>query len=131
MANEKTKTRVALVADDDHAVRGIARRILEREGCRVLEAADGEAALRLAREHPGPIHLLLTDVVMPGLTGPELAERLVSIRPRIKVVYMSGSLVLEAAQAEFLKPGEDFIQKPFSPDDLVRKARESFDEVGE
>ncbi|HMH75900.1 MAG TPA: response regulator, partial [Candidatus Udaeobacter sp.] len=82
--------RTILVVDDDPWVRVLARDVLAGEGYRVLEASDGQDAIRVAAEHPGPIHLLLTDVVMPQMSGPELAKRLVRSRPETKILCMSG-----------------------------------------
>ncbi len=79
-----------LVVDDEFEVRSLARDILESNGFTVLEAASGEEALRLAEAHPHPIHLLLTDIVMPGINGGQLAERMRVFRRETKVVYMSG-----------------------------------------
>ena len=79
-----------LVLDDDANVLDVVREILEAEGYGVLKALNGEEALRVAQAHPGPIALLLTDVVMPGLSGPEAAQRLRATRPDTKVLFMSG-----------------------------------------
>ena len=81
--------RTILVVDDDPWVRILARDMLADEGYRVLEASDGQDAIRVAAQHPGPIHLLLTDVVMPGLNGCELASGLTALLPGIKVMFMS------------------------------------------
>ena len=81
--------RTILVVDDDVWVRGLARDLLAGEGHRVLEAADGQDAIRVAAEHPGPIHLLLTDVMMPGMNGCELAIGLTTLMPSLKVMFMS------------------------------------------
>src|SRR5262245_11958343 len=79
-----------LLVDDDKAVRGLVRRALREEGYQILEAGDGMEALESARMHTGPIDLLLTDVIMPGLNGFSLATQLVQIRPNVAVLYMSG-----------------------------------------
>jgi CheY-like chemotaxis protein len=112
-----------LVVDDDPVVLALARDILAGEGYRVFEAAGGEDALRIAEEYAGPIHLLLTDVVMPGMSGRELADRLRSIRRETKVLFMS------AFSAEFLADygvisGDPLITKPFTLADLAHKVRE-------
>ncbi|HLF48347.1 MAG TPA: response regulator [Methylomirabilota bacterium] len=116
-----------LVADDTADVLFLARDILEARGYTVLTASDGDAALRLAEGHAGPIHGLLTDVVMPGLTGPELADRLKSRRNETKVVYMSGYTTEVMDQYGILHSGAPFIGKPFTPDLMVRKVREALD----
>jgi len=97
-------------------------------GYRILEAQDGEEALRIAEAHTEPIHLLLTDVIMPRLNGIELAGRLTRQRPDTKVLYMSGFAVV-GAQTEHLsgpglQPGDPILPKPFSPEALTRKVRE-------
>src|ERR1700741_5174360 len=79
-----------LVVDDEAQVRTLARDILVGAGYRVLEAQDGDTALKLAEEHPGTIHLLLTDIMMPGINGKELADRLVSLRPATTIFFLSG-----------------------------------------
>ncbi len=116
-----------LVADDEPDIRTLARDILEARGYTVLTAADGEEALRLAEAHAGPIHALLTDVVMPKLTGPELAERLLRTRRDTKVVFMSGYTGDLIGEYGILRVGAPFVGKPFSPDLLLRKLREALD----
>jgi len=117
-----------LVVDDEPDVRGLAREILEAGGYEVLEAGDGEEALRVAEAHRAPIHLLLTDIVMPRLNGVELASRLTQLRPDTKVLYMSGFLVVGAQPAQAggvsLEPGALILPKPFNVDGLTRKVRE-------
>jgi two-component system cell cycle sensor histidine kinase/response regulator CckA len=117
-----------LVVEDELSVRGLAFRVLQRQGYMVLEASNGDEALRLVQEHPGKkIHLLLTDVVMPGMSGSELAERLRSFHAEVKVLYMSGYTDNSIVQHGILEPGIDFIQKPFSPEVLARRVREVLD----
>jgi PAS domain S-box-containing protein len=113
-----------LLAEDDEAVRAIARETLERAGYRVLAAADGSAALALAASHDGPIDLLLTDVIMPGMNGRELADTLTRRRPGLRVLYASGYTdnVLEGQDA--LAPGVTLLDKPFTPADLAAKVRD-------
>ncbi len=117
-----------LVVDDELDVRELARNILVARGYEVLEAGDGEAALRVAEAHPAPIHLLLTDVVMPGLNGVELAGQLMRLRPDTKVLYMSGFAVVGARQDQAggpsLEPGALILPKPFGADALTRKVLE-------
>ena len=113
-----------LLAEDDEAVRAIARETLERAGYRVLAAADGSAALALASAHDGTIDLLVTDVIMPGMNGRELAAALGRRRPGIRVLFASGYTdnVLEGQDA--LAPGVTLLDKPFTPSDLAAKVRE-------
>jgi CheY-like chemotaxis protein len=103
--------------------------ILERYGYRVLQAADGEAALRVSAEHDGPIDLLLSDVVMPGLSGPELVAQLAPGPRRMKVLCMSGYLDDRAAR-HGLVPDLPFIHKPITPASLAQRVREVLDSAG-
>lgn len=116
-----------LVADDAPDVLELARDILEARGYTVLTAADGEEALRLAESYAGPIDAVLADVVMPGLTGPELADRLVRTRPTTKVVFMSGYTTEAIAKYGLLQSGAPFVGKPFTPALLLEKLREALD----
>jgi two-component system cell cycle sensor histidine kinase/response regulator CckA len=116
-----------LVTEDETQLRALMRTVLSRHGYRVLDAADGIDALRQAASHDGPIHLLLTDVVMPAMSGKELASRLASIRPRTRVLYMSGYTDDAIANHGVLNMGIAFIQKPFRPDALIRRVREVLD----
>ncbi|HKO04244.1 MAG TPA: PAS domain S-box protein [Candidatus Acidoferrales bacterium] len=118
-----------LLAEDETEVRELAREALRRGGYAVLEARDGEEARRLAENYAGPIHLLVTDVVMPNLGGPELASRLLESRPGLKVLYMSGYSEFISTGHVGLGPLTYFLQKPFSLELLGRKVREVLDEV--
>jgi DNA-binding response OmpR family regulator len=114
--------RTILVVDDDPWVRVLARDVLAAEGYRVLEAADGQDATRVAAEHPGPIHMLLTDVVMPGMHGCELAAGHVRLLPGLRVMFMS------AYDRDFLvttglNPIGPVITKPFTIEYLSRRVR--------
>jgi len=114
-----------LVVEDEEMVRGLVRNVLQMSGYTVLEAWDGESAVALAQQHPGPIHLLLTDVVMPGgMSGRTVAERAVALRPGLQVLFMSGytddAIVRHGVEYE----GTAFIQKPFTPAALTQKLRE-------
>lgn len=116
-----------LVVDDDSWVLGLARDVLAGEGYRVLDAPSGEAALRIADGYGEPIHLLLTDVVMTGIAGRELADRLRPVRPELKVVYMSAYTAEVMSQHGVIEADVPFIAKPFTPDYLLRKVREVLD----
>ena len=101
--------------------------MLESAGYVVLAAASGHEALRLAEHHTGSIHLLVTDVVMPGMHGHEVALLLAPTRPEMKVLYVSGYPDASIVHQGLLKPGVAFLQKPFGPDVLTRKVREVLD----
>ena len=120
-------TETVLLAEDSAAVRAVARQVLERQGYTVLEAPDGELALHLAQRHAGPIHLLLTDVVMPGMSGRQLADRLVPARPDMKVLYASGYTDDSVVRHGVLEEGTPYLQKPFTPESLARKVRDVLD----
>ncbi len=116
-----------LLAEDEPAVRTIARQALERQGYNVLAAPSGADALALAAQHGATIHLLLTDVVMPGMSGRDLADRLTAQRPGIRVLYISGYTDNAIVRHGMLEPGLAYLQKPFRPDALVRKVRDVLD----
>ena len=113
-----------LVVEDDDGLRNLARRVLQRYGYTVLQAREGEEALKVTEEHEGRIHLMLTDVVMPGMGGKDLAEHLQPLHPEIRVIYMSGYTDNAIARHGVLAPGLAFLQKPFTPEALVSKVRE-------
>ena len=114
--------RTILVVDDDVWVRGFARDLLAGEGYRVLEAADGQDAIRVAAEHPGPIDLLLTDVMMPGMNGCDLATGLTTLTPSLKVMFMS-AYDRDFLVARGLQPCGPVITKPFTVEYLSRRVR--------
>jgi hypothetical protein len=118
-----------LLVEDAAPVRTLARRSLEARGYRVLDASDGPAALELSARHTGGIDLLVTDVVMPGMSGRELAERLAPQRPGMKVLYTSGYTDDAMVRQGVLTAGVAFLQKPFVPDTLARKVRDVLDGV--
>jgi signal transduction histidine kinase/CheY-like chemotaxis protein/putative methionine-R-sulfoxide reductase with GAF domain len=120
-------TETVLLVEDEDVVRSLARQMLEMHGYRVLEAGRGPEALRICERHDGDIHLLLTDVVMPDMNGRALAERMKSLRPGIKVLYMSGYTADAIAHHGVLDVDVAFVQKPFSKDSLARKVREALD----
>jgi CheY-like chemotaxis protein len=103
-----------LIVDDEAAVRHVVQRLLERAGYAVLSAANGEEALALAGQHEGQIDLLITDIVLPGLPGPEIAAQIAETRADIKVLYSSGYPGDEITRRG-LDPGAAFVEKPFAP----------------
>jgi two-component system, cell cycle sensor histidine kinase and response regulator CckA len=119
-------TETVLVVEDEAAVLTLSRRALEAQGYVVLAAASSADALRVVERHAGTIDLLLTDVVMPGLSGRELADRLSERSPGLRVLYMSG-YPGGAVQRGSIPIGSAFVQKPFSPDGLARKVRDVLD----
>ena len=116
-----------LVVEDDEAVRGFVRGVLQSRGHTLLEAGNSNEALSLLRTHQQPIQLLLTDVVMPQMSGRELAQQLLALQPKMKVLFMSGYTDNAVVQHGALEPGTNFLQKPFSPERLMRKVREILD----
>jgi two-component system, cell cycle sensor histidine kinase and response regulator CckA len=112
-----------LLVEDEEQVRELARRVLDRAGYTVLTARDAEAATALADRHAGHIHLLVTDMLLPQLSGRELAARLSIHRPAIKVLYISGTSEGSVARLRMLEPGTEFLEKPFSLDRLLRTVR--------
>ena len=116
-----------LLVEDEETVRRLARDILEMNGYHVLPAANGSEALRLCEQHAGPIHLLLTDVVMPQMSGREIAERAATLYPALKVLYMSGYTDDSIIHHGVLDAGIALLEKPFTPDALARKVRETLD----
>jgi len=116
-----------LLVEDENVVRGLARQILEQAGYNVLDAGNGEEALRLCRQHSDPIHLLLTDVVMPETSGKEIAHLLTSLQPATRVLFMSGYTDDAIVHHGVLDTSVEFIQKPFTPVGLTRKVRQVLD----
>ncbi|MFI5310926.1 MAG: PAS domain S-box protein, partial [Gemmatimonadales bacterium] len=115
-----------LLVEDEPAVRAVARRVLERLGYVVLEAPNAHTALRLAETRTDEIHLLLTDVVMPGINGLDLAERFLKLRPATKVLFVSGYSENAGALRAAIDAGHAFIQKPFTPETLAQSVRHCF-----
>ena len=116
-----------LVVKDNHEVRKVTGRILRMQGYRVLEASNPNIAFSTCTQHEGPIHLVITDVVMLEMNGPELAKRLTSFYPEMKVLYMSGYVKNFISHQGILEKGMNYIQKPFTVDKLTRKVREVLD----
>jgi PAS domain S-box-containing protein len=118
-------TETILLAEDEEMVRNLAREILTMHGYTVLAAANSEEALFICRQHQGPIQLLLTDVVMPGMSGKELAEQVARLRPDMRVLYMSGYTDQAIVHHGILDGDIAFLGKPFTPDALVLKVVEA------
>jgi len=121
--DEVTGSETVLLVEDEAQVRELGLRVLERAGYTVLAAADAESAIAIADRHPGHIHLLVTDIVLPRVSGRELAARLGIHRPAIKVLYVSGTTDGSLARHRMLEPGTAFLEKPFSLDRLLRTVR--------
>jgi CheY-like chemotaxis protein len=117
-------TETVLLAEDEDAVRRLTKRILGQAGYTVLEAPTGAEALRIAEQHGGAIQLVLTDLVMPGMSGRDLARSLLALRPGLRVVFMSGYFQ-ESIGGEHAR---HFVPKPFTQEDLLRRVREALDE---
>jgi CheY-like chemotaxis protein len=116
-----------LVVEDETEVRALVHRVLEEHGYVVLGAGRSAEALRIVERHPGPIHLLVTDMVMPDMSGAALAERLAALRPQMAILYMSGYTDYGATTPEGRRPGIAFLQKPFTPEALAHQVRAVLD----
>ena len=124
-AEPRGGTETVLLVEDDESVRRLSRRVLERGGYTVIEANEGAHALRLAEAHEGPIHLVITDVVMPGMSGREVAERIASVRPGAEVLFTSGYTDDAIVHHGVLDDGMAFLQKPFDPYTLLQAVRDA------
>jgi DNA-binding NtrC family response regulator len=116
-----------LIVEEKDEIRAALGASLERRGYTVLKACHSKEAVMIGRRHEGPIHLLLTDVVMPQMTGPELTQRVSPLRPQMKVLYVSGYTSDALNQRNMMEPGTAFLQKPFTPDALARQVRAVLD----
>ena len=119
-------TENVLLVEDDESVLRLVKGVLEGAGYTVLPSCNGKDALATSERHEGPIDLVLTDFLMPGMRGDELGRRLTAARPDVRVLYMSGCVSLEGTGADSEALGS-FIRKPFSLDDLVRRVRAELD----
>jgi len=113
-----------LLVEDDPNVRAATRRFLEDAGHQVLEAADGGEALEVLERYPGDVHLVITDVVMPGMSGRDLVERLARLRPRLRTLYISGYADSQLARRQLAERDVALLQKPFTAETLTRKVRD-------
>jgi CheY-like chemotaxis protein len=120
-------TETVLLVEDEDGVRRLLKHVLSKYGYTVLEARDGPSALELVAAYDGTIHLLLTDMVMPRMSGREVADRYLKLRPDSKVIYMSGYTDDVLMRSGALGPGMSFLQKPLRPDALTSKVREVLD----
>ena len=120
-------TETVLLVEDEQSVRALTRNLLEQGGYTVLEADNGAHAVEIAKQHHGPIHLLLTDVVMPGMNGPAVAEMILPIHPEAKTLYVSGYSSSFGTQTGLVPAGANLLQKPFSRVALLRKVRNLLD----
>ncbi|GEM_PF-154317 len=123
-------TETILLVEDQQDVRALACEFLGRQGYRVLEARSGPEALQVSGQHAGEIHVLVTDVIMPGMSGRELVDQLAPARPQMKVLYVSGYTDEAIGKHGILEPGTEFLQKPFSRESLARKLRDMLDNGG-
>ena len=125
--NARPGSETILLVEDEEAVRKLVCRTLERQGYRLLVASGGADAVRLAEEHHGPIHLLISDMVMPVMNGRETAEQIKGLRPDLQVLYVSGYTETGITRSGGLSANERFLQKPFTPMTLLRRVRELLD----
>jgi CheY-like chemotaxis protein len=124
-------TETILLVEDDEAVRSVARRALVRFGYHVLSASRGPEALEVAASHKGTIDLLLTDIMMPGMNGVEVAAAVSRLRPGLLVFFMSGYADQDLVRQGLLEPGTHFLQKPFTPQELAERIRRILDRTPE
>jgi CheY-like chemotaxis protein len=122
-------TETILLVEDEETVRALTRKVLERKGYTVLDARHGKDALLIFQRHRGAIQLLLTDMVMPEMGGRELAEHLMGMDERMRVLYMSGYTDDAVARRGLTAPEAALLQKPFTADGLARAVRQALDDV--
>jgi two-component system, cell cycle sensor histidine kinase and response regulator CckA len=123
---DRSGSETILLVEDDAAVRELIAKVLSDRGYRLLDAANGKEALRIAQEFSGEIHLILTDIVMPEMSGMELVSRIAQARPAARALFVSG-YIGEAIDQAGLNPTIAILTKPFTPVSLLRKVREVID----
>ena len=129
MPPENSGTETLLIVENEPAIRNLLQVALRRNGYTVLAAESGREALELVRNHADAIHLLITDVVMPDMDGPELVRQLSTIRPDTRTLFMSGYMDDTLGERGILSTNANFIQKPFSPRTIAQKVRDILDGV--
>jgi two-component system, cell cycle sensor histidine kinase and response regulator CckA len=117
-SNVSPEQTTVLLVDDEQSVRSIVLKILQRAKYNVIEAENGGAALKVAASHEGPIHIVVTDMYMPGMRGPEVVDALSKVRPGLRALFMSGYADQDSRTA--VPEGANFLHKPFSGQDLTR-----------
>jgi CheY-like chemotaxis protein len=126
-AEDRQESPTILLVDDDDMIRQVATTLLKRQGYTVLEAEDGNACLKIIHEYPGPIHLLMTDIFMPGMNGRKIGDHLHTLRKETKILFMSGHSNEEIFGHDGLYPEVVFLSKPFTPEILLRKISETLE----
>lgn len=121
-------TETLLLVEDEEQILNLGRRILQQHGYTILAARLPEQALKLAEQYPGPIHLLVTDVIMPGMNGRELRDRVAALKPGLRCMFMSGYTAEVIAHQGVLEDDIQFLQKPFTVEALARRVREVMDQ---
>jgi two-component system, cell cycle sensor histidine kinase and response regulator CckA len=129
LPSETSGTETLLIVENESAIRNLLQMALRRNGYIVLAAESGREALEFARNHAGAIHLLITDVMMPDMDGPELVRQISTIRPDTRALFMSGYMDDTLGDRGILFTNANFIQKPFSPRTIAQKVREILDGV--
>ncbi len=129
MPPENSGTETLLIVENEPAIRNLLQVALRRNGYTVLAAESGREALEIVRKHDDTIHLVITDVVMPDMDGPELVRQLSTIRPDTQTLFMSGYMDDTLGERGILSTNANFIQKPFSPRTIAQKVRDILDGV--
>jgi signal transduction histidine kinase len=127
VSNGGVGTETILLVEDDDGIRALVRKLLASRGYTVLEASGGNQAMVVSQQYSGIVHLLLTDIVMPDLSGPDMAQRILGQRPKIAVLYMSGFSGRLSAHLDTSGSGAGFLHKPFTPETLLKKVRASLE----
>jgi len=125
--NKPSRNKTILLVEDDPIVRSLIRRVLQNQGYTLLEAESGQEALNIFYRYPGLIHLLLTDLFMPGMTGKDLARQLNCVLPQLKILFISGYTHKIVTHYGEMGTGIAFLEKPFDATTLIRKVQEMFE----